>query len=174
MTLLQIITAVLAITLSVGGVIAALGYSYGKFQEGRAKQKKEGIDTESALLTNLREQIQAFEGLVNGLKKENKELNERFIGLEATMREKENSWKAIMEEKDKTIKQYLDILKDRNPETEVFMRNMVAEAAAAASHRDSQMAIFSEIRDSLKGVSDHLTKGFRVESVVTPDGHKGV
>lgn len=145
MTMIQIVEGVAAIILSIGALVATLGYAYGKFKEGQSKVTREGVEQESALIGNLRSQISAFEKLVDDLKKDNNELGRRFTALEATMQEKENSFRALMDEKDKTIKQYLDILKDRNPETEIFMKKMTEEAEASAKHRTIELKIMQEI-----------------------------
>lgn len=101
---LQILQVLAAI--STGGLIfLTIGYFAAQFFQGGRNRNKDDIETENSLNTYLKNQVAGFKEIVEIQNKKIVELGEKIAELSGAMNEK-----------DKTIAKYLEILQNRNPE----------------------------------------------------------
>lgn len=93
---LQIVIAVVGLAAGLGGLIAGIGYVYGKFKEGQNKSKLDAVGL-------LKADVEALTKKVNELNKQVDDLTE------------------VNKEKDKKLGELLDILHGRDPQTQAVM-----------------------------------------------------
>lgn len=165
----ELLQKILEVVIALGIAAFGFGYLYSQFFQGKNNQTKESIDTENSLTTYLKNQIEGFKDIVAA---QDKKINE--MGKEiAAMR-------AVSEEKDKTITKYLEILQNRNPEMDAFIKKVTLASDAQAEFRkqaaeksDIQMNILKEIQTFMESINNHMeksSKDLKIEATVTQGG----
>ncbi len=141
----------LSLAALVSFLITGAGMWYGMFRKASRQENTDIVSSSKDLIDFWRDQAE---------------------GYKVMLAEKETSWNTKFETLTREIgvlqgqlnatetqrAQFEAILKDRNPETEQFMKD-VAES-------------MHEIKNFMQTINLHMEKGYKVESVVTPDGKK--
>lgn len=143
-----------AIEIIIGVGIIALGFGYvtSQFLVGRKGRTKDDIETENTLTTYLKNQIEGFKEIVE-------KQNNRIAGAEKEI----SALRATLGEKDKIISRYLEILQNRNPEIDTFIKE-------SKVRQEQQMGIMNEIKVFMKNINDHMVqqnKDLKIEATVS-------
>ncbi len=106
-------TEYIQIIVGTGVIAVGLGYIGSQFWRGKSSSRKDELEAETTLTEYLKNQIDGFKGMVDDQNIKIVDMGKEIAGLRATI-----------EEKDKTIQRYLEILQNRNPELEKFMSDI--------------------------------------------------
>lgn len=143
---------ILGVAGTIGAVAIAFGYLFAQFIKGKNSRTREDLDTENALTTYLKNQIDGFQAIVKAQDEKIVELGKEVSAL-----------RAVVEEKDKTINKYLEILQNRNPEMDAFIRKLSSSADQQMEFQkeyqvssDEKLKIFQEIRDFMEKINHTL------------------
>lgn len=108
------IQAIAEIIGAIGALAAAIGYLVSQYTKGKKDGRDENIKAQTDLMTNLQAQIGGYQKVLE-------DNNRKLIDMD-----KQNAtFKAIIEEKDKTIEKYLKILENRSPELENTLKALL-------------------------------------------------
>lgn len=122
----------------IGATALVIGYASAAFFKGRNSRKKEDLDTENSLTTYLQNQVKGYQKMVDDMKKDIAEMGKEISALRATI-----------EEKDRANKQYLEILQNRNPELEQFMKESSARGVEG-------LKILQGITGFMESINTHM------------------
>ncbi len=131
--LIQIIEFVLGGIVSLGVLAGGIGYLVSQFSKGKGDEKKDDLETQNELTLYLKNQVEGYKEIAD---KQNKKI--------ADMDKELTTFKALIEEKDKTIAKYLEILQNRNPDLEKSLKEISAS--------------MSDIKVFMQHVDTHLEK----------------
>lgn len=137
-TLKQYLEIIAPIVVIVGG----LGYGISAFLKGGLRGKTDTLESENALTTYLKNQIETYKGIVD-------EFNKKLTDMGKEM----SAMKAVIDEKDKTIQKYLDILQNRNPELDKFIAEM--------------SGTMKDIKNFMVKVNDHMEQDLQITGTLT-------
>ena len=145
----EIIGSVIA---GIGLLSAGIGYCYSQFKTGKSAATKDSLESQNELTQYLRDQIDGYKEIA-------KEQNSKISNMEKQIA----SMQAIISEKDSTIKKYLDILQNRNPELDQFMQE-------SRQKWQDQLNFISQILDAMKNINEHMDvqkKDIKIQATVT-------
>ena len=114
------------------GVIA---FAVGQFTIGRRAKNKDDIDTENSAMQLQGNKIKVLEAALKEQETINKKTGEDLAAL-----------KAVLIEKDKTIKEYFDIIQNRDPQ----LKN-----------------VLGEILDFMKKINTHMEQDLKITGTVS-------
>lgn len=136
-----ILEVALGSLLSLGALAGGLGYLYSQYSKGKKGESKDEIDTQNSLTKYLKTQIETYKQIA-------KEQDEKI----SNMGKEISAFRAVIEEKDKTINKYLEILQNRNPELEDTLKG-IAESLVG-------------IRGFMEHIDTHLEKSSKEMKIV--------
>lgn len=132
------IELILAVLGGIGILLAAAGYGLGKYREGQNSRRKDDIENKRSSFELLQDQVDALEVMVGKQK-------EDIIILQT-----QNS------EKDKKIKEYMELIQNRNPEMNQFIKYLTETANASNRYMKDTGDFFLELHETLKKIEEHL------------------
>ena len=115
--------------------IGIIAYAIGQFKVGKKVQSKEEIETENNTMTLQGSKIKVLENALKEQQEISTEYGKKIAALEA-----------VNVEKDKTIKEYLAILQNRNPELD---------------------KVLCEILEFMKKINTHMEQDLNISATVT-------
>lgn len=149
---MNMIEIVLGFVASLGIFAGGIGYLISSYRSGSKQEKSEVISSAETLTNFWKEQADGYKIM---MAEKEVSWNSKFEALTRELGVLQGQLAATEQQR----AQFEAILKDRNPETEEFMKNVTAAMI--------------EIRDFMHSINAHMevsNKGFKVESTITPDG----
>lgn len=131
------ITTTVNIIVSLGVLIAGVGYAYGQFWGGRKKQASEQTIANTALINGLQTQLDGFEKLVAALKAEHKEEMEKLRSENIRLTKELGELTGQVREKESKLAEYKEIFQGRDPNNEAFTKLMTESVVNTAKCFDS-------------------------------------
>ena len=107
------LNTMLQAVIAFGVIVAGAGYVFSQFKKGRNQQSQDDLVNQNQTFDLMRKQVDALQLLAEDNEKKIDDLS-RQVGL----------LQIEIEKRDKIITDYLNILQNRNPELEEFMKNM--------------------------------------------------
>lgn len=145
---LKYIAEGVAICAGLFSVAGLVGYTLAQFWNSKKDKRKDDIETENTLTTYLKNQIEGFKNIA-------KEQDTKIQTMDKQLAE----FKAVIGEKDKTIERYLQILQNRNPELENFIKQ-------STEYQKSSTQAFGAITKVLTEMSENLQKDLTIKATI--------
>jgi|GEM_PF-6574254 len=136
----DLIKLIAEIVIGLGVFAGGIGYLVSIFKKGTAtiKEQSENVVATSDQLTQFwKDQVEGFKQMVAA-----QDLKLQMLTNDL------NKMKGQMEEKEKQNKSYLEILQNRNPEMEQFMKTMLI-------YQKDSMTLFEQMTHALSVIHDH-------------------
>lgn len=130
------VTVISSILLCLGILAGGIGYLVSIFRKSNKQENVEVVTTANQLTEFWKDQIQGFKVMVEDQNKKIQDLSNEL-----------NLVKGQLMEKDKQIKTYLEILQNRNPEMEEFMKYMVQSVKDQGESHKQIVDVLKEIHD---------------------------
>lgn len=134
----DVIEVTLAVLGGFGVFIAAAGYFMGQFRQGQNNRRKDDIEGKKGVLDLLQEQVDSLEEMVEKHK------------TEIVILQTQNN------EKDKKIKEYMELIQNRNPEMLAFMKFITETAVASNAYMKDTGLMFTQLKSTLEKIEQHL------------------
>jgi len=110
--------------------IGIIAYSSGQFKWGKRTKNKDDIETENSAMELQKNKIEVLEKALEEQKAINIENAKKFAAIEA-----------VGIEKDKTIKEYLAIIQNRNPDLEKVLAEILSFMKKINVHMEQDLKI---------------------------------
>ncbi len=149
----QIAEIVIGSLAGLGLLAGGIGYLKSQYVEGKTGEKKSDLETQNELTTYLKNQIETYKDIIKKQAEDNTENNKVQNEKFAKMNTDITTMKAVIDEKDKTIAKYLEILQNRNPDLEVSLKEISAS--------------MTDIKTFMKHIDSHLEKELKITGTVT-------
>ena len=131
--------------LGLGVILGGAGYGFGQFFSGRKRVKEEKTQEEKGVLDLLNERNKVLEGLIKAHEEDITQLRNEL-----------DTMKAVVQEKDSKIKDYMTILQNRSPELNEFMKDLTVVARNSQDYMLSTSKILIEIKDFMGKINQHF------------------
>lgn len=160
---LDYIKSLVELAAAVAVLFAGAAYGISMFFIKKKAGVKNDLETENETTTWMMNQIETYKKIIKDYDERNtakdKENDKKFKELS----EQIVAFKASIEEKDKTIQKYLDILQNRNPELTKFIEE-------SRIRQESQLEIAKRTEEFMSKINMHMQdqkKDLRIEATVT-------
>jgi hypothetical protein len=131
MSTLQVVEIIIGSVVSFGILIAGVGYAVGQFKKGESEGKMDDTSVKQGVFDLLQKEVTALEKMVADDEKEMAVL------------------KTQVDEKDKKVKEFMEILQNRNPELTNYI-------TTSYSYMKDTGLFFTEMKDVLRTLADKL------------------
>lgn len=145
MSWIQIIEFTFGGLISLGAFAGGIGYLISAYVQGKNKQKDDGISSENQLTQFWKDQVTGFKDM---LAEQDRKMEVQRNDYNTQIKDLSNQLSEVkgqLMEKEKTNKEYLAILQNRNPELEQFMKALTQASSDQAEYR-------KESKDMFKGM----------------------
>lgn len=129
-----------AVVGGIGAISAGIGYCYSQFNTGNTAATKDSLESQNELTQYMKDQIDGYKSMVEGQNVKITDMGKKLATMEA-----------LLAAKDKTIKEYMDIITNRNPELDQYMKE-------SRQKWEDQKNIISQILDAMKNINAHMDK----------------
>ena len=171
------ITSAIAIMISAGVVALGIGYLYSQYLKGKKGGTKEGLETENALVTYLKNQNEGLEKVIERQDekriqsdkehaKELADVRDQLNTFVARIEEKDKAFEKMVESKNQEIEKYLKILQNRNPELEAFIAKLSLAADTQAIFNGELAKIMGNISEFMSEINIHMKQDVKIEGTL--------
>lgn len=128
------------LTFAVDAIVAVgvVVFAFAQYRNGKAQGVSTEIATAGGTIDLLQKSVDVLRSELNSAKADLLKEHDEIIRLQESLKHK-----------DEQIKQYLDILQNRNPEMDAFMRFMTKAATDAAESQKEMAKIMREMQEVL-------------------------
>ncbi len=164
MNIKEILLFILGSIVSLGVLAGGIGYLISKFRSGSKEEKAAILSSAETLAKFWEDQATGYKSMMAEKDKSN---DEKFLKLTTELGE----IRGQLLEKDKQVKQYLDILQNRDPETKKFNEYVIKAIENQTIVNQEMIRVLAEIHSMAK---DEHERDFKVvtTSSITKEPHQ--
>ncbi len=160
---LDSIKSLIELVASAAIIIGGGAYAVSLFFSSKKTAVKDDLETQNDLTLYLKNQIETYKEMIREYDQKMEERNKEFDKKYNELGKELAALKATSDEKDKTIAKYLEVLQNRNPELDQFIKDSRAKW-------DQQINIISQVLQFMKNINEHMNKqnqDLKIEATVS-------